>query len=395
MNESQRKLIELIRASVFTEASLKPQALNLKKDDSNYGSTDLRLFGSSEPLSPNPSHLSPELTKLAKKHSVLPTILPDYEAVLKSDNQLFAADEMQSYFENHGIYNCALKGINTKRRYPKPELRPMSDVDILYKPEQHKEFKSAMKALGYEFDSEGRKHDFYKRQPFIMVEAHREPFSPEFPKFYEYYKTVWDRLILKPSCKYTYEFKLEDEFIYCIAHAAEHMKLGGIGVRPVLDVAVYLDLVLSLKPQALREQKFNWEYFYGELDKLGLRTFYDKISAIAENWFLNGKNEVSAELEDFILDAGLYGTEENVNAAWVGDSKAKFISSALFPSYESMCSVYPWLRGNKALLPIAWAERGTKAIIYRKNNIKTQFGRFIKTNKSKDELGLLYKELDI
>ena len=101
------------------------------------------------------------------------------------------------------------------------------------------------------------------------------------------------------------------------------------------------------------------------------------------------------KLEKFILESGLYGTEENVNAAWVGDSKAKFISSALFPSYESMCSVYPWLRGNKALLPIAWAERGTKALLHRRENIKTQFNRATKTGKDSENLKQLVDELEL
>lgn len=433
MDENQKKLIELLKASVFTEASLKPQALSLKKDDSNYGSTGLRVFGSNEPLSPNPSHLSPELLTLAKKHSVLPTISPDYEAVSKSDNQLYAADEMQSYFEQHGIYNCALKGINTKRRYPKPELRPMSDLDLLYKPEQTKQLRAAMKELDYKFDAEERRHDYFTRQPYICVEMHRIMTEPG--PYYDYYKDPWSRFVLKPGCQYTYEMKLEDEFIYCIVHAAEHFKLGGVGIRVILDFAIYLSSARRLRhrlnetgeldaQQTEGEKPFDFNYFNAELEKLGLSTFYKKLSAIAEKWFLNSKPSPFGEggsaepdrvcpegntcpqarggsaepdrgLEDFILESGLYGTEENNNAARVGNSKAKFITSALFPSYESMCSVYQWLKGNKALLPIAWAERGTKALLHRRENIKSEFSRARKANKAPVELNQLFKELEI
>ena len=373
MNESQRKLIELIKASVFSEASLKPQAFSLKNDESDYGSSALRDFGTNEPLSPNPSHLSPELLILAKKHSVLPIIQADYEAVSKSDNQLYAADEMQSYFEQHGIYNCALKGINTKRRYPKPELRPMSDLDLLYKPEQTKQLRAAMKELGYKFDSEERRHDSFTRQPYICVEMHRIMAEPG--PYYDYYKDPWSRFVLKPNCQYTYEMRLEDEFIYCIVHAAEHFKLGGVGIRVILDFAVY------------KSQNMDWEYFYAEIDKLGLRKFYLELGNIAENWFLGGHRQTSKKLEKFILESGLYGTEENTNAARVGDSKAKFITSALFPSYESMCSVYPWLSSNKVLLPVAWVKRWIKAFLFRRKNVFLQLKRVRSTNST-------YKDLD-
>lgn len=392
MNDVEKNLIESIRACVFKTG----------------------MVGDGIPDVPK------KVLKLAQSHAVLPTIMPDYEAVSKSDNQLFAADEMQSYFEQHGIYNCALKGINTKRRYPKPGLRPMSDLDVLYKPNQHNELVRALNQLGYTYENKGQKHDFFKRLPFIFVEAHRDLVAAD-SSYYEYYKDFWDKLVLKPNCKYTYEMKLEDEFIYCIVHAAEHMKLGGIGIRPVLDFAVYLSSARGLRHrfsggadaqsasegelENRRDEEFNWEYFYDELDKLGLRTFYNKISAIAEKWFLSpqpssleegGSAEPDRVLEDFVLESGLYGTEENANAAWVKGNKEKFIASAIFPPYESMCSLFPWLRGKKILLPIAWIIKIIRAILFKRKNVKAQFSRYKNyDNNQYKKVERILKELEL
>ena len=71
---------------------------------------------------------------------------------------------IQSSFENNGIYSIALKGSNTKRRYPQTVLRSMGDIDILIKPSQNSIVKSIMTSLGFASFSEGRKHDHYNKQ---------------------------------------------------------------------------------------------------------------------------------------------------------------------------------------------------------------------------------------
>ena len=65
------------------------------------------------------------------------------------EQQMYAVRELQATLEKAGVDNLAFKGAATKFRYPDPLLRPMNDIDFLYKPEQDKQLKAVMKALSY------------------------------------------------------------------------------------------------------------------------------------------------------------------------------------------------------------------------------------------------------
>ena len=65
----------------------------------------------------------------------------------------------------------------------------------------------------------------------------------------------------------------------------------------------------------------------------------------------------------------------------------------LFPSFNEMSSLYPWLRKRKYLLPISWIIRGVRA---QKNKKKTIRAELKKTRQGDIKLGRdiyeLYKE---
>lgn len=303
------------------------------------------------------------------------------QASICSENQLFAVDIIQKECEKRGICTLAVKGAVTKKRYPDPILRSMSDIDILYRSQQHNAFKKAMFSLGYTDYAEGRKNDTYKMPPFISVEAHRNLLSNE-SCYYEYYLDVWNRCKLKKGCEYTYEMTLEDEFIFNIVHLAEHFKHGGVGIRFIIDIYIYDNL------------DFDRQYFENELRKLKLYDFYKNISALAQYWFANGEcSELITRLSDLILSNGIFGDKENEAALYVRKGRFLFLLHTCFPKYEDMKSMFPWLNGKKYLLPYAWLLRGFNSIKYRRQNVKAQFVK-MKTGDAKkgNELSAFYKE---
>ena len=94
-------------------------------------------------------------------------------------------------------------------------------------------------------------------------------------------------------------------------------------------------------------------YVRGELMKLDLLEFYQNVSALAENWFGNGKaTELSERLADFVLGNNTFGTKENSYALAVKDGRLQYLLKMFFPSYMEMTSIYPWLNGKRILLPI-------------------------------------------
>lgn len=68
-----------------------------------------------------------------------------------SENQTHDAREVCAALEAAGVKHAAIKGVVLKGYYPTPELRTMSDVDILFDYDKVKTVKSVMSSLGYEF----------------------------------------------------------------------------------------------------------------------------------------------------------------------------------------------------------------------------------------------------
>lgn len=284
------------------------------------------------------------------------------QATVISTNQLTEVEKMENIFEENGIYNLVVKGAKTKKRYSDEILRSMGDIDILYKPSQHKKvYDLMMNSLNYEDFQEGRKNDTYTKNKYIIVEAHRQLVSTE-SEYTDYLEKVWDRAVPCKDCKYTYEMTLEDEFIYNIIHLAEHFKKGGIGIRFIMDIWVYNQLEL------------NREYLKNELAKLQLYDFYLTVSQLAECWFGNGEStELLDRLSEFICSSGVFGNHENASALAVDDGgKLVTLIKVCFPSYKEMASMFLWLKKYPFLLPIAWIIRVFRSLTKRKGNVKVQ-----------------------
>lgn len=303
----------------------------------------------------------------------------------RSTHQLEELRLMQTALQNKGIYSLALKGSVTKLRYSNEVLRTMGDIDILYKVDQHKEFKKVMFELGYGDYKEGRKNDVYHKPPFIIVEAHREMLETG-SEYYGYYSDIWEKAHPKKGLLYTYEMSVEDEFIFNIVHLAEHFKEGGAGIRFIIDTYVYSQLEMDT------------EYLEKELEKLGLLEFYKNILNLADYWFADAQScPLTDRLAQFILSGGVFGSDDNRAALAVEKGRAKLLFGAVFPSYDSMKTMFPWLKGKKILLPVAWGLRGYKAVFHRKHNVHSQLTDVCKGDKEKgkalrellDECGLI------
>lgn len=295
--------------------------------------------------------------------------------VVRSCNQIEGAKELMRAFESEGVYSLVVKGICTKHHYPQTELRTMGDIDILYRPEQDVKVKKVMKQLGYEQSIEGRKHDCYIKLPYLAVEMHRDLVETD-SDYSSYYEQIWERVKPKENCKYVYNMKLEDEFVYTIVHLARHFQEGGVGIRFITDVYVYNCM-----------ENMDWIYIEAELQKLGLLLFYKNISMLAENWFgeqnvPEDSEEILAKLSDYIISNGTFGTRENAAAVSVAkNGRIQFLWKAVFPNLKNMQSMFPWLKQWPVLLPYTWVLRGVRSAIYRRKNIKTQLDKTCCGNK--------------
>ena len=328
------------------------------------------------------------LFRLAQKHSIshllypiaseLPgTFQPSQEVLEKLQKQYFyttVIDRKQQAelhllmeeMEKRQLYFLPVKGSDTKQYYPKSEWRTMGDLDVLYKDSQHKQMKATMLALGYSDYQTGLKHDHCSKPPFLHVELHRALVAAN-TMAESYYDDVWEFAKPRDGYKYVYQMTLEEQYIYTMVHLLEHFKEGGIGIRFVMDVYVFC-----------KNTKLDRDYLAKKFSALGMTEFVQNVEKLAQKWFDCGECGFSKEelllleeLEDFIISNGTYGSSENSRAiALEKEGRLGYVRRVVFPNYNSMKTLYPWLNGKRVLLPIAWGMRIVRTVLFRKRSLK-------------------------
>lgn len=296
-------------------------------------------------------------------------------------------------FEKDSIKCMPLKGILLKHLYPQFYMRRMSDLDILIDVKKLKETRQIMPELGFEAWRYDEHHDVYTFLGVCNVELHKLLIVGEME---DYFRIGFERAHLKEGHSYTYELSSEDFYIHILGHMAHHFAHGGVGIRLVLDIRVYLDKYGDV---------MNREYIKQELEKAGLYTFACHAEKLAEIWFLGVEsNEFYDELGTYIVESGYLGTQahkeileivkqsgDNVN----GGARCKAIVTAVFPLYKTMAYLYPVLKKVPILLPFAWVARWINVIVKRRKNI-SRIQRLLHTQDYEvKRLSKLYDELEM
>ena len=92
----------------------------------------------------------------------------------------------------------------------------------------------------------------------------------------------------------------------------------------------------------------------------------EKLSSI---WFADGSHTpITKEMEEYIIGAGVYGTQENYVAIQQSrrGNRFKYVLSRIWLPYERLKHYYPSLNGKKILLPFYEFRRWMKLIFSRK-----------------------------
>ena len=161
--------------------------------------------------------------------------------VFKEAQQEVESNQIIAKLTENKIRCMPLKGFILKNLYAKPDIRSMTDIDMLVDADKLDQIKEIMLQLGFTLDHVYDNHDVYFKPPFMTVEFHRALIAqnPDMG-IYEYFGS-WDRSKLKTGSEYVYELTNEDYYIYMIGHMAKHFYSGGCGIRSVMDIWVYLD----------------------------------------------------------------------------------------------------------------------------------------------------------
>lgn len=284
-----------------------------------------------------------------------------------SENQLREIDVLTNAFEENQIEYMKLKGTVLKRLYPQPEMRLMSDSDILIKEEQMPEIKGIMQRLGYEYQKSSD-HEWIWAKPELTAELHKRIVASYQKDYYDYFGNGW-RLAKAVEGSFEYKMSKEDELIYLFTHLAKHYRDAGIGIKHFVDIYVFLN----------SEKELDMEYVKSTLKKLELYTFFENVKRMLNVWFCDtGWDEVSEFITLKVFESGVYGqrlTEIKSEAlknkkAGKSNSRLARLFSHIFPPLSSMKNMFPVLSKAPILLPFMWVGRWFRLIFKGKKSIQ-------------------------
>lgn len=354
------------------------------------------------------SPLSPQewrsLFQLARIHSVLPLV---YEAVYSCPAaqglepavlQPFKTQAIQTAvlqtvktqdflqleqsLEAAGVTPLVVKGLICRSLYPRPDLRPSSDEDILIPAGQFSACHAAMTAQGLEpLEPEQNMeaaHEVSYGKPGspLHIELHKSLFPPEseaYGEFNRFFDGAFDRAVTEtvhgvsvPTLGYT------DHFFYLICHAFKHFLHSGFGIRQVCDIVLFANAHGSaIDWSAILKQcrEIHAELFTAALLQIGRNylNFDPEKACYPEEWRAI-QVDAAPMLED-LLSGGIYGSADmsrrhssniTLNAVTAGKKGKRSgapILRTVFPSAKHLERRYPYLKRCPYLLPAAWIDR--------------------------------------
>lgn len=281
------------------------------------------------------------------------------QRIFYTENQLAEAEAICAALEAAQIDHLPLKGMAIRSLYPSEDMRTMGDVDILIRAEQYPQIQQILKANGLVFDLESMYECNWEKPGVLYLELHKSLFADYEKDFYRVFGDGWDRAVrVKDSHRYT--LSPEDDFLYVFVHFAKHYRGGGVGLRHLADIAMYLR----------NGHITDYAYIERQLTALHMLEFYRNILDVIDVWLGEG---TATEKTDFILQqiwtSGVYGTPEahrtaNLERAATGSvkmAKLRHVWLLIFPTYADMQLKYPILKKAPVLLPFMWPVRWVTA----------------------------------
>lgn len=282
------------------------------------------------------------------------------------------AERIIKCLNENKIWHLMTKGYIIKNYYANKELRTMGDIDIFVKKEDFQRTINILKKEGYQVtDSYFNEVSFDKNG--VHFEIHDNLLNENLGNDYEYGE-YFEKLSKNAKLinDYTYEFDTNDHLIYLIAHIAKHFYNEGCGIRMIMDVAVYIKYF---------EYELDWNYLWGEFEKIELKKFAENILYICKYWFCTNidvpeMDEILySKVEKYILEAGTFGFyERNIGTKLLRKSYGNGVSGGVlrwfFPSEEDMRELSEWFKHkHKYLLPLAWIKRWFDAALQKRGTV--------------------------
>lgn len=272
-----------------------------------------------------------------------------FTAVYRYENINYELERLKETLEEAEIPFIPLKGSVIRLYYPEPWQRTSCDIDVLVKEKDaDKASKVLAERLQYKINEKGQ-HDVSLFSPSnIHVELHFKLMDIEF-KQVSALSDVWSGREVEPVSEYEYTMSNELFLLYHIYHMAKHFVHGGCGVKPFIDLWIIKNKI-----------GFDEEKAQKMLQESGLLAFFERSTDLVNVWFEDkNHSEITQEMEDYILQGGVYGTLKQNLAMSQNKKGGKFrhLMSRIFLSYKDMAVYYPSLKKCPILFPFNQVRR--------------------------------------
>ncbi len=312
--------------------------------------------------------------------------------VADDEKKLDMRIKLTKLLNDNSIDHIYLKGSHLKQMYQKSYMRSMGDIDVLIKIDDLIKTREILDDFGFKSISKGIVHDclFYGD---IEVEIHHCLHDEEEYLNFDILNDVWNQSVIKELHEYTME--PEFELLFLLFHLKKHFRSGGVGLRSIIDIAIFLQN---------KSKEINKGLFQEMLVKTDMEKFFKNIVLLNDRCLgldLHESFSIEDDLEteiyddftEFIMKSGIHGLGTGMNmmdrrfAVNEMENKSRINSffKLVFPPLRTMRIIYPKMMKCKILLPIAWVRRWFTVLFKRTKKISV-YSKLLKATNT-EEIG--------
>ena len=272
-----------------------------------------------------------------------------FTAVYRYENINYELEQICKTLEEAKIPFIPLKGSVIRKYYPEPWMRTSCDIDILVKEKDADNAAEYLQTqLQYGVDRKGQHDVSMFTASNVHVELHFKLLDSDFKQVKDLID-VWSGDEISLLSDSEYQMSKELFLLYHIYHMAKHFVHGGCGLKPFIDLWIIKNKVGFDEKKA---QKI--------MQESGLLAFFERSTDLVNVWFEDKEHsEITQEMEDYILQGGVYGTLKQNLAMSQNKKGGKFrhLMSRIFLSYKDMAVYYPSLKKCPILFPFYQVRR--------------------------------------
>ena len=331
---------------------------------------------------------------------------------LTQRNHLVKTSKVLAEFNKNGLQVICLKGLVVRELYPTPEMRIMSDADILVKNKADLD-KARKLIIGIGYEETGGTEEFrlFNSSGNPSFEIRITLCDSRYYKgnISNWEKNLWDGAMkVKLYDVDTLSLSWEDLTIHLLLQMATYMINSGFGLRQLADIILLVEK---------KGHEINWSSFRSKIKSCGLEKFTLTIFNLC-NRHLNMElpKEVKCNSNDYnkygdmmleqILNGGAYGnrdlshifanqiaidSDDNIKK---GDITIRH-KEIIFPKVEEMSDRYNYAKRYKLLKPIAYIHHLFAGLFRKEYKMKDKLNFITNGSNVASEKNELIKWLEI